>query len=301
MVYVDRTVHLLSLFLQLRRRFKQGVPLTRHLEILTSKNLLVFDRNEDVSAYITVVICHEPLYILHSSKMISLAALLIFGSTTQEFLIPCNAFQHHQMSILHSHHHSTKDIATRLYVNPSNDNTGDSKDTDDIGDSEDNIFAALPPIGESSFWERQDEDNDTVAVPNTSSSSSISPTKYNTNIVLSRKFHLQYTCKICSTRNTHSLTRLGYNHGVVIAVCKECNNKHLIADNLGWSHYLVNGFDVENGENNIEEYVRNRQREDGSSLRVGKGVFDLENLWHEEEKNGVAMDGKEDNGPKDWN
>lgn len=63
----------------------------------------------------------------------------------------------------------------------------------------------------------------------------------------------------------------------------------------------MNGFDVENGENNIEEYVRNRQREDGSSLRVGKGVFDLENLWHEEEKNEVAMDGKEDNGPKDWN
>jgi hypothetical protein len=53
-------IHLLSLFLQLRRRFKQGVPLTRHLEILTSKNLLVFERNEDVSAYITVVICNEP-------------------------------------------------------------------------------------------------------------------------------------------------------------------------------------------------------------------------------------------------
>ena len=68
----------------------------------------------------------------------------------------------------------------------------------------------------------------------------------------------------------------------------------------------MNGFDVENGENNIEEYVRNRQRgevEDvgRNSLRVGKGVFDLENLWHEEEKNEVAMDGKEDNGPKDWN
>ncbi|KAL7455181.1 hypothetical protein ACHAWC_006767 [Mediolabrus comicus] len=229
--------------------------------------------------------------------LLSLAALLILGSATQELFIPCNAFQHHQMSIRRPHRHSTKDIATLLYENPSNDNTGDIKDTDDIGDS---VFAALPPIGESSFWERQDEDNDTVAVPNTSSSSSISPTKYNTNIVLSRKFHLQYTCKICSTRNTHSLTRLGYNHGVVIAVCKECNNKHLIADNLGWSHYLVNGFDVGNGENNIEEYVRNREAS-GSNLRVGKGAFDLEKLWHEEEKNEVAMDGKEDNGPKDWN
>ena len=62
----------------------------------------------------------------------------------------------------------------------------------------------------------------------------------------------------------------------------------------------MNGFDVENGENNIEEYVRNREAS-GSNLRVGKGVFDLENLWHEEEKNEVAMDRKEDNGPKDWN
>ena len=62
----------------------------------------------------------------------------------------------------------------------------------------------------------------------------------------------------------------------------------------------MNGFDVENGENNIEEYVRNREAS-GSNLRVGKGAFDLENLWHEEEKNEVAMDGKEDKGPKDWN
>ncbi len=62
----------------------------------------------------------------------------------------------------------------------------------------------------------------------------------------------------------------------------------------------MNGFDVENGENNIEEYVRNREASE-KNLRVGKGVFDLEHLWHEEEKNEVAMDGKEDNGPKDWN
>lgn len=49
----------------------------------------------------------------------------------------------------------------------------------------------------------------------------------------------------------------------------------------------MNGFDYEGGERNIEAYVKNRQEENdngggGGSLRVDRGVFDLESLWHEE-------------------
>ena len=159
--------------------------------------------------------------------------------------------------------------------------------------------AALPPVGQSSFWNHtQNNTDDDNNVDNNNASSNINN---NNNIaIVSRKFQLQYTCKICSTHNSHSISRIGYNHGVVIAICKYCNNRHLIADNLGWvsgynsnSHAGGGGFDFEGGECNIEEYVRNRQLEkkidddvssNNNSLRVGRGVFDLESSWHVEKK-----------------
>eukprot|EP00984_Skeletonema_dohrnii_P035097 scaffold34616_cov159-Skeletonema_dohrnii-CCMP3373.AAC.2 len=174
------------------------------------------------------------------------------------------------------------------------DNNDDNDNEEEEGDTTNNIFAALPPIGASSFWDRQDEDSQDINTNNLSSN----------NIVVSRKFHLSYTCKHkdCNTRNTHSITRLGYNHGVVIAVCKCCKAKHLIADNLGWSNYLVSGFDYDGGERNIEAYVKNRQEESGDdsvgSLRVDRGVFDLESLWHEEKENSEAAVVVDD---EDWN
>jgi len=217
---------------------------------------------------------------------------------------------------IHHHHHCN----TWLYSisNSNNDNDGDDfsegqqtgntnnnneEDDEDATTNNNNIFAALPPIGTSSFWDRQDDDDN--------NNNNTTTTLTSNNIVVSRKFQLSYTCKLCNTRNTHSITRLGYNHGVVIAVCKQCTNKHLIADNLGWSNYLVSGFDYEGGERNIEEYVRNRQEEEqeeesgaggGSGLRVDKSVFDLESLWHEEKKDSDAaamvVDNKDD---EDWN
>ena len=66
-----------------------------------------------------------------------------------------------------------------------------------------------------------------------------------------------------------------YRTGVVIAVCKGCSSKHLIADNLGWSDY-IGGFDQ---ETNIEEYFANRGQEETVS-RVGSEAFQLEkNLY----------------------
>lgn len=49
-------------------------------------------------------------------------------------------------------------------------------------------------------------------------------------------------------------------------------NKHLIADNLGWSTYWENGL---NGKNNIEEYMDDLGRGDEVN-RVSKEVFHLE-------------------------
>lgn len=89
------------------------------------------------------------------------------------------------------------------------------------------------------------------------------------------RFELQYTCKICETRNSHRVSRMAYRNGIVITVCKGCLSKHLIADNLGWTKYL-GGF---NGDTNIEEFMKSMGRGDEVS-RVSKEVFDLENILY---------------------
>ena len=167
-------------------------------------------------------------------------------------------------------------------------------------------FTALPPIGGSSFWDH-DTDADTTAYTNDNDTSSTGQKNIiinaeHTNLV-SPKFQLQYTCKICSTRNSHSVTRMAYRKGVVIAVCKGCHSKHLIADNLGWSNY-VGGFDFDNGETDIETYMQNQAAADGSSIgtvvgenenelvtRVTQDVFDLETMVHKGRENGNVMSG----------
>ena len=68
-----------------------------------------------------------------------------------------------------------------------------------------------------------------------------------------------------------------YREGVVIAVCKGCNSKHLIADNLGWTKF-AGGFT--DGETNIEEFLEAR----GEKVsKVSKDVWELEKLYYAKE------------------
>lgn len=133
---------------------------------------------------------------------------------------------------------------------------------------------ALPPIGESSFWDQEQENKRVTAnLSDLSSGIKISDE------VASRKFQLQYTCKLCDTRNVIKVNRIAYRKGIVIAKCKGCENKHLIADNLNW----LSGFDYDNGEKNIEQYMENRNEESGEEdlvVRVDKEVFDLEQVLY---------------------
>ncbi|CAK8987760.1 unnamed protein product [Durusdinium trenchii] len=51
--------------------------------------------------------------------------------------------------------------------------------------------------------------------------------------VAPRKFRILFTCKICETRNSHMISRLAYQQGIVIATCPGCNSRHLLADKTG--------------------------------------------------------------------
>jgi hypothetical protein len=69
---------------------------------------------------------------------------------------------------------------------------------------------------------------------------------------------------------------IAYRKGVVIALCKGCQSKHLIADNLGWTDYK-GGF--EGSTSNIEEFMEEKGRSDEVN-RVSPDVFELESNFH---------------------
>jgi hypothetical protein len=92
---------------------------------------------------------------------------------------------------------------------------------------------------------------------------------------------------------------MAYRSGVVIAVCKGCSSKHLIADNFGWNKY-AGGFDYDNGEMNIEMYMANRvqeARENGLGdekvndlvKRVSRDVFNLESMLYTDQRTNKSI------------
>lgn len=123
----------------------------------------------------------------------------------------------------------------------------------------------LPPIGESSYTGDVTVENGGMI--------RLDGTSHDVSHVGSERFELQYTCKICETRNSHRISRMAYRNGIVITVCSGCLSKHLIADNLGWTKY-IGGFD---GDTNIEEFMKTMGRED-EVARVSQDVFDLETI-----------------------
>lgn len=60
------------------------------------------------------------------------------------------------------------------------------------------------------------------------------------------RFDMQFTCKLCDTRNEHSISRRAYTKGTVIVTCPGCDATHLVADNLNW---------IEDDFVNLEKYM----------------------------------------------
>lgn len=170
-----------------------------------------------------------------------------------------------------------------------------SRNDDEQASEEESGIPQLPAIGGSSFGSRKTE---------ASTQQPLVDGEKKAVAFVSDKFELQYTCKICDTRNNHRVSRLGvyimfrfwlaerphlmnvtthshdrraflaYRNGVVITVCKGCDSQHLIADNLGWTDY-DGGF--EGDTNTIEDYFVAKGQNDAVN-RVSEDVFELEKL-----------------------
>ncbi|CAD2107055.1 Hsp70-escort protein 1, putative DNL-type zinc finger protein, putative [Plasmodium vinckei] len=60
---------------------------------------------------------------------------------------------------------------------------------------------------------------------------------------------LMFTCKICEKKSAKKFSKQAYNNGVVIIRCPQCNNLHLISDQLGW---------FQDGKTNIEQIIQEK-------------------------------------------
>lgn len=45
-------------------------------------------------------------------------------------------------------------------------------------------------------------------------------------------YYLQFVCRPCTTRSSHTISKQGYHHGSVLVTCPECKNRHVISDHL---------------------------------------------------------------------
>ncbi|KAF7909192.1 uncharacterized protein EAE98_012271 [Botrytis deweyae] len=46
-------------------------------------------------------------------------------------------------------------------------------------------------------------------------------------------YELTFTCKPCSARSTHRISKQGYHSGSILITCPSCKNRHVISDHLG--------------------------------------------------------------------
>ncbi|KAL3478091.1 DNL zinc finger-domain-containing protein [Aspergillus californicus] len=46
------------------------------------------------------------------------------------------------------------------------------------------------------------------------------------------QYQIQFTCRPCGERSTHTMSKHAYHRGTVLIRCPKCENRHVISDNL---------------------------------------------------------------------
>lgn len=87
-------------------------------------------------------------------------------------------------------------------------------------------------------------------------------------------YELYFTCKVCSHRSAHTISKQGYHHGTTLVKCPGCANRHLISDHLKI---------FKDQPTTVEDILRER----GEDIRKGEagGEGDWE-FWEDEATKG---------------
>lgn len=97
------------------------------------------------------------------------------------------------------------------------------------------------------------------------------------------RLFIAFTCKVCLHRSAKTMSREAYYHGVVIIQCSQCQNRHLIADHLGWfrdSRVTIEDLMLEQGEK-VTKFV-DASRSD--VLEWGPDILEEEKKFKEAKK-----------------
>jgi len=72
-----------------------------------------------------------------------------------------------------------------------------------------------------------------------------------------KKLAIVFTCTVCDTRSAKQFTENAYRNGVVIVQCPGCQNRHLIADNLGYFEEQEDGgWNIEKAMEKMGEHAK---------------------------------------------
>ncbi|KAK6348615.1 hypothetical protein TWF718_006404 [Orbilia javanica] len=88
----------------------------------------------------------------------------------------------------------------------------------------------LPPPSSSSSSSSSSSATNTTSTPNSSPSSPSSTVSFP--LAEKPSYELTFTCKKCSHRSSHKITKQAYHKGTVLIQCPGCEVRHLIADHL---------------------------------------------------------------------
>jgi hypothetical protein len=138
------------------------------------------------------------------------------------------------------------------------------EDKDDDDEEEEEDITQLPALVGSTTSENKQQSKSSSTI----FSASFTPSNLTATTFVTPKFQLQYTCNVCETRNRVLISRIAYREGMVIAICKGCQSKHWIADNLDPTLHA----------NNIEEFFSSQGMDDKVN-RVSQDVYEVERVW----------------------
>jgi len=129
------------------------------------------------------------------------------------------------------------------------------------------------------------EDNPPQKALPSSSESSPSSSESPTTRGQPPSYELVFTCKPCSTRSRHKISKQGYHHGTILVTCPSCRNRHIIADNL-----KIFG----DAKVNIEDILRERGQQ------VKKGTLSEEGDIEFWDDGSVTVRGQDEGEIKRW-